>query len=154
MPTTPISRQSSTIGVIAVCDSYVGQADVRLPIGISGNYHVFVETDEVNAVFEFFSKNNNIGESDFPIAVTLTDYADLEAADVAASRNAVSGQSATITWQVTNQGAGVTGDGTPDGTVGSWTDQIVLSQDAVFGNADDVVVANVPCGFARRRRVV
>ena len=63
---------------------------------------------------------------------------------MAAPETAVSGQSATITWQVTNQGAGVTGDGTPDGTVGSWTDQIVLSQDSVFGNADDVVVANVP----------
>ena len=74
-------------GVLAVGDSYVGQADVRLPIGISGNYHVFVETDEVNAVFEFFSKNNNIGESDFPIAVTLTDYADLEAARRGRSRN-------------------------------------------------------------------
>jgi len=131
-------------GLLAVNDTYDAQADVRIPLGIAGNYHFFIKTDETNGVFEYIFKNNNIRQSGAPISVVLTDYADLEASDVIAPVLGVAGQPATITWKIRNQGTGVTGDGTPNQIVSSWIDRIVVSPDLIFGNGDDRLVAELP----------
>ena len=72
------------------------------------------------------------------------DYADLQASDVRAQPVAVTGQPTTVTWTVTNQGAGTTSDGPAANTVSSWTDRIVFSPNATFGDGDDVLAAEVP----------
>jgi hypothetical protein len=116
---------------------------VRLPRGISGNYHLFIKADDLNAVFEYIFKNNNIRQSDAPITVAPIDYADLETSEVHAPGIGVASQPVQITWNVGNKGTGITGDGTPGGAVSHWTDRIILSQDAIFGNADDRLIAEV-----------
>ena len=76
--------------------------------------------------------------------IDVTPYGDLRQDGVTVSADrSVAGEPFTIDWNVTNAGPGTTGDGTPGGIVDEWTDRVVLSKDAVFGNADDVTVADV-----------
>ncbi len=70
-------------------------------------------------------------------------FADLLASQVTGPLSAFGGETISIRWAVTNIGPGVTS--TKGGVgVASWVDRIVLSPDTVFGDADDVVLAEVP----------
>lgn len=129
-------------GRLAVGQSYDVNADVQIPIGLSGDFWLLLETDSGNNVSEFIFENNNITQATNAIAITLTEYADLESTNVRTSAElAIAGDSITISWEVSNVGPGTTGDGRPGGTVANWADRIVLSHDTVFGNADDILVA-------------
>ena len=130
-------------GTLAVGDSYTAETDVKLPLGISGNYWIFVKTDETNAVFEYTFESNNIRQSDSQIVIALTDYADLEANSVSNPARGVVGESLSVTWTVHNNGIGTTGNGTPSGIVDSWIDRLVVSPNTIYGDADDRLLANV-----------
>ncbi|HUU84061.1 MAG TPA: CARDB domain-containing protein [Phycisphaerae bacterium] len=131
-------------GALNVGDSaYVGQIEVRLPLGISGDYRVFVEADETKAVFEYIFEGNNIASGASQISIELTPYGDLTASNVGSPAIGVAGQPYSVTWSVTNLGNGTTGDGTPGGDVAAWTDRIVFSRNMTLGDGDDVLVANV-----------
>ena len=132
------------MGVLDPGQECTAQADVRIPIGLSGAYHVFVQTDDDNRMFEYVFENNNITESTLPVAVTLTPYADLETSGITVPSEIQGSDPITITWTVVNRGTGTTGDGTPGGTVAQWTDRVVFSRNAVFGDADDRLVADIP----------
>ncbi|MDH7498796.1 MAG: CARDB domain-containing protein, partial [candidate division NC10 bacterium] len=131
-------------GALDVGSEYGAEADVRLPLGIAGNYRLFVETDQNNAVFEYLFENNNIGQSSSPLAIALTPSADLETTNVVVPAIGVAGEPTNLSWTVTNAGTGTTGDGTPGGTVEVWTDRFVLSSNAIYGDADDRLVAEIP----------
>jgi len=95
--------------------------------------------------------NLSLGEDPAVTTATVTpepvppvQYADLGTADVIAPSHAWVGDAVTVTWAVTNHGLGVTGDGEPDGTVDAWIDRLILSRDAIVGNLDDLVLADVP----------
>ncbi len=130
-------------GVLAVNDTYTAQKDVPLPKGISGDYWIFVKTDQTNQVFEFNLEDNNVSTSDSQISVSLIPYADLEAGNVSAPAIGVAGEPIRepVTWSVSNEGIGTTGSGEPGVVVESWTDRIVFSPNADFGDSDDVLVA-------------
>lgn len=132
------------VGTLEENNEYTAAADVQLPKGLSGDYHLFVHTDADNRLFEYLLENNNVREAPSPISVTLTPYADLRADSVSAPAEARTADPVTITWSASNQGGGTTGDGTPGGTVASWTDRIVFSRNTIFGDADDRLVAEVP----------
>ena len=116
-------------------DSYTAQLSGILPNGLPGPYYVFVRTDANNVVFEV-NTANNISEAAGPVEIESRP-ADLIVSSLSASESALAGGTALVTWTVENQGIG-------DTIVGSWTDRIVLSLDPIFGNSDDVVLANVP----------
>jgi hypothetical protein len=63
------------------------------------------------------------------------DFPDLVATDVSAPGTALSGDDISVSWTVKNVGHAST-------LVGGWTDQVLLSQDAVLGNGDDVFLAS------------
>ncbi|MBN2476327.1 MAG: hypothetical protein JXB62_17070, partial [Pirellulales bacterium] len=134
-------------GVLAATlppQTYAVQANVQLPQCISGDYWVFVETDATDLVFEFQLEDNNVLRSSTQISIAQTPLADLETSNVATEAVGVAGEPLPITWTVRNEGTGTTGDGTPGGVVESWIDHIVFSRNAVYGDGDDVAVADVP----------
>src|SRR5690606_2084026 len=77
--------------------------------------------------------NNASGDTE----VTENFYPDLAAVIVTAPSSAIGGESISVSWKVSNSGgiAATAADG--------WVDRVVLSSDAIVGNADDVVLANV-----------
>lgn len=130
-------------GALDAAQTYTATVDVRLPVGLEGNYWVFVQVDSGNDVPEFIFEQNNTGLTLQPLPVTLTDYADLQAADATTSGDLFfTGAPLQIDWQVSNVGPGTTGDGTPGGTVEAWADRIVLSADTLF-SGDDVFLAEI-----------
>src|SRR5262249_27532432 len=100
-------------------------------------------TDENHAVFEYLFEDNNVGLAAAPLEIAQTPNADLATSDVLAPAIAVAGEPTTISWTASNLGDGATGDGTPSGTVSTWTDRVVLSQNAIYGDSDDRLVADI-----------
>ncbi|HMJ91433.1 MAG TPA: CARDB domain-containing protein, partial [Candidatus Acidoferrum sp.] len=131
-------------GALSVGSNYTAQASVDLPVGLSGRFFVFVKTDAANSVPEFIFESNNVRPGDTNLDITLTPYADLTAKNVTAPSIGVVGAPANISWVVTNAGNGITGNGRPAGTVSAWSDRVVLSHNGIYGDADDVILANVP----------
>ena len=122
--------------------SYVNSREISLPRGIEGDFLVFIETDAFNNIPEFIFEANNVGATD-EFTVSQTPFADLLVSDVVAPSLSFVGEPATVTWTVKNSGAGTTGIGTPGGTVITWIDRVFVSTDGVFGNADDVMIAEI-----------
>ncbi|MFN4170881.1 MAG: CARDB domain-containing protein, partial [Pseudorhodobacter sp.] len=79
--------------------------------------------------------NNNAATVDF--ASAETGLADLRVSGFTAPTTALGGTAVTLGWTVTNAGVAPT-------DAAAWIDRIVLSRDAVIGDADDVVLAEVP----------
>jgi len=132
-------------GMLAVDGRYTAEADVQLPVGITGERWLFIEVDDTERVFEYIFETNNVYRSAFPIGVDLTPYADLVATNVSLSTNeATASEPITISWSVRNDGIAATGNGRPGGVVDAWTDRIVLSGNTTLGDADDHVVAEAP----------
>ena len=96
-------------GVLDVDGQQTTQIDVQLPVGLSGDYWLLVETDEDNRVFEYIFESKNIRQSGSGISIELTPFADLTTSDVSAPVEVLARDPITITWSATNEGAGVTG---------------------------------------------
>ncbi|WP_218933767.1 CARDB domain-containing protein [Rubripirellula lacrimiformis] len=129
------------IASLAINETYTQTASVQIPVGIAGAFYLFVETDAQDQVAEFLFEENNV--TSLNIDVTVTPNADLRASEVVAPAMSFVGEPATVTWTVANVGSSSTGDGTPNGSVDSWLDRVFVSVDDVFGNADDVLIAEV-----------
>ena len=123
-------------GVLEVNASYSQQQQVLLPNGIFGTYYLIVRTDARNEITETSAENNNLAAASS--TVSLAPYADLTVTSVASTSEIVIGNPAHIdvSWTVANQGTG-------SGAVDTWTDRIVVSANAIYGDADDRLVANV-----------
>ena len=130
-------------GALAVNETYINSASVRLPVGISGTYYIIVATDSTGLVSEFIFESNNATPTDDPFTVTLTPYADLELKSLSAPARIIGTEEYTVEWTVQNQGTGTTGNGRPAGTVSSWVDRIIVSTNATLGDADDQLLAEV-----------
>src|SRR5207253_2695213 len=63
--------------------------------------------------------------------------------DVLVPAIGVAGEPTTISWSVSNLGNGTSGDGIPGGTVASWIDRVVLSQNGIYGDSDDRLIAEI-----------
>ena len=109
-------------GDLAVNASYTQSQTFLLPPAFEGQYHLFVETNATNAVFENGSTANNDAQASSLFDVTPTLYADLIVSSVTAPATAASGQSLTVAWSVANQGIGITNPG-------SWDDSVSLATD-------------------------
>src|SRR5207248_2873738 len=123
-------------GTLAVDGSYQQTQTVHLPEGISGTYQFFVRVDATNAVNEFVLEGNNITASATTTQVTLAPYADLTVTSVTAPDLVVGNPAAIeVSWTVNNQGTGA-------GRTSPWTDRILVSRNAAYGDSDDQVVAD------------
>ncbi len=116
----------------------------QLPEGVRGTGQIQVQviTDQnasgQGALVEYTAagasgENNNSASVSFSAAAKL--YADLVVSQFSAPLTGRGGEQITVDWTVLNQG------GVP--TSANWIDRIILSDDAIIGDADDVVLANV-----------
>ncbi|MEX2646227.1 MAG: CARDB domain-containing protein, partial [Gaiellaceae bacterium] len=120
-------------GPLGPGESYVGTANIVLPVDVSGEWRLIVRTDAARTVHEANAENDNDAAST-PIAIALAPYADLEVTGVTAPTQLIADPArVTVAWTVTNVGVGA-------GVTSSWTDHVVLSRDAVAGNHDDIVL--------------
>ncbi len=88
-------------GTLAVGVTDVGQADITLPLDISGLFSVFIETDEDSQVFEFTLTDNNVSRSSGQLDIARALLPDLLVEDLATS-----GPSSPVlaTWNTANRG--------------------------------------------------
>jgi len=119
-------------GDLAVNASYTQSQTFLLPPAFQGQYHLFVETNATDVVFENGSTANNDAEASSLLDVTPIPYADLIVSSVTAPSTAASGQPMTVDWSVANQGIGITNPG-------SWDDTLSLATDPQGQN----IVANL-----------
>ncbi len=132
--------------------SYTAGLNVTLPYGIQGNYYILVYTDSVkpsttpldvpyvteamNMVPEFQGEGDNVTAGLLPVQATLLPDLQVTAAAAAGpdpmqTDHVYSGQSFTVTYTVTNEGAGAT-----LARQTSWTDAVYLSRDPILDPAD------------------
>uniref|UniRef100_UPI00356973C0 CARDB domain-containing protein n=1 Tax=Stieleria sp. TaxID=2795976 RepID=UPI00356973C0 len=111
------------------------QADVTIPIELSGSYFLLLSVDDGDEMYELGGEGNNVIAS--PITLTVPPHADLVASNMAAPTLVIGDPAAmTVSWTVANTGEAAT-------NADSWVDWIVLSSDEIFGNGDDRVVGQL-----------
>ena len=106
---------------------------VTTPLGTDGAWQVLVIADSGNTVAETAAgEANNLAA--MPLQVTIAPFADLAVSNVTAPALTVADPATvTIGWTVTNAGTGA-------GITGTWTDVVVASANATFGDGDDIVL--------------
>ncbi len=123
--------QQSRRGVLATGQSYQGTGNFALPVGISDDFFIIVQTDAHNQVFEHIFDGNNTGFDATPTTINLTPPPDLEVELVDAPAEATASRSLSINYRVTNFGA----TPTPNS---SWQDSFYLSADNQFEPDSDL----------------
>ena len=93
-------------GGLKIDSIYTQNIQVRLPDGISGLYHIYIETDWQNKVYEHNFEDNNISTMDVPVTIDLSPWPDLVVTSVQIPDSATAYDVITINWQILNQGAG------------------------------------------------
>lgn len=101
---------------------------VTIPDGFDGNRYFYVYTDVGDKIFEDGQENNNTGRSD-TVKIKLAPYPDLVPVFVTVPDTANAGDTATISFTVTNNG---------DTTASAnWMDRIYISTDTVLDTKTD-----------------
>ncbi|MCB1967891.1 MAG: hypothetical protein KDI64_18145, partial [Candidatus Accumulibacter sp.] len=131
-------------GALAANSGVTRSYTFQLPEGVrgSGRIEVEVRADQNAAgqgsLVEYTAAGGS-GEGNNSASMAFTaaarPYADLMVGSLSAPASGRGGETITLGWTVLNQGAIATG--------GQWSDRVVLSSDAVIGNADDVTLATV-----------
>ena len=115
--------------VILAGDSVVKQTMVTIPNGFSGNYYLYVHTDEGEHVFEDGQDNNNVNTAGELILVTLSPWADLEVTTLLLQDTTTAGDNIPIDFTVTNTGM-------IDAAGAAWTDEVYLSSSPTWQPLD------------------
>ncbi|MBL9126248.1 MAG: Ig-like domain-containing protein, partial [Verrucomicrobiales bacterium] len=118
--------------------SYDANLATVLPEGIQGTFFLIVVVDAGSAIPTEGGAGRNDNTAVSPaFAVEPGIYADLTVV-TASGPDRIIGNPAdlTVSWTVRNDGRG-------PGPVSRWTDRVVLSVDAIYGNGDDRVVGTV-----------
>jgi hypothetical protein len=110
-------------GGLAVGESYSRTERILMAPGATGSYKLFVVADVQSKVFENFSESNNVGKATHNIEVMPIPYADLQVESVTAQGAAASGKPLKVSWDVVNNGIGITNTET-------WSDRVWLSRNA------------------------
>jgi subtilase family serine protease len=127
-------------GVLGAGERHARAFSFRVPDGArgAGLLRITVTADRTagnaTAILEANTTGNAEVNNAAALEVTSAEraYPDLRAYGLSAPSNARGGDMLLVNWSVAN-------DGSVD-AVGDWIDRIVLSQDAIFGNADDQVL--------------
>ena len=126
-PAAVVLAEYPHTGGLAVGASYTQTQTVQMPAGFTGRYHLFVETDVNDVVFENGSKANNVAQAPHNFDVMPIPYADLVVSSIVDPQPAGSSLPINVTWTVTNQGIGLT-------SVPSWSDDLALASDPAGKN--------------------
>ena len=121
----PLGRRIRS-GPLDVGQLSTTSVDFKLPVGLSGDFYVFVVVDSGNGVFEGSSEANNRGFDPTPVEV-ISRPPDLVVETAHAPGTAAAGSGILVEWTVANQGNGGT-------VVAEWEDTIYASIDDVLGN--------------------
>ena len=105
-------------GVLEIGGEYTAQANLYMPIWLSGSFYVFVLVDADNRVGEESEADNGVGAPS-PLAVTLSDWPDLRVTSGQVPATTRAGNSIPVSWTVENDGAGP--------TPGGWRDNVYIS---------------------------
>lgn len=108
--------------------SYSNSVRIALPQDYVGQYRVLVVGDAYQYQYEGSQEGDNTTASAI-FNITLTPPPDLVVTDVTAPPAMLSGNSATVSWTVANQGTGRTAES-------GWYDQLWLSTDTAIGTGD------------------
>jgi len=136
-----VYRSAAPFSSVAGMTPIVATREPRVDIaGLANGATTYFAVTTVNLVDGEKPGVTSIPATPIPVA---GNFADLLASQVTGPLSAFGGETISIRWAVTNIGPGVTSTKGGIG-VASWVDRIVLSPDTVFGDADDVVLAEVP----------
>ena len=100
---------------------------VTVPKVVAGTYYAFLHTDGSNAVAESVESNNMTGFVQLTVTVP-----ELAVTSFTGPSSAAAGSGISVSYTVKNQGNAIASP--------TWSDRVVLSSDAVFGNGDDVTL--------------
>lgn len=120
-------------GILAPGASYSQTVNVRLPVGISGNYYFIVRTDANNQVYEDAFEANNTTADTSATEVLLAPPADLRVNTLNIPATATAGRGLLVQYSVINDGASRTS--TP-----SWTDRIYLSPTPTLDSSTAILI--------------
>ncbi len=107
----------------------------EVPLGLSGNYLLFVETNSDRAVREAGQTADDVAFAPIPIQVTLPPPADLRVLSVTAPPTAVVGDPIVLDWTIEN-------DPLASPASGQWRDALYLSADGQL-DASDLLLTEV-----------
>src|SRR5262249_23282059 len=99
---------------------------------LQGRFHLFVRTDADSAVFMNERRANTVAEAGNPFDVTRVPFADLVVKQVTVPAAARTGQPLRVSWEVINQGIGVTMHQLLSGNFAvdqGWIDTVSLATD-------------------------
>ncbi len=102
---------------------------IDLPIDLSGERWVVIQTDPEGYIYEHKNKNDNANISSKSINVRLRDFPNLTVSEVSAPATVFSGQETLVEWTVTNIGNGAT-------SAPVWYDAVWLSEDDNYDDSD------------------
>jgi Ca2+-binding RTX toxin-like protein/subtilase family serine protease len=128
LTTTPIPHN------LIAGETYLREATLSLPLTpdlTDGSYYLIVATDPELKQPEIDRTNNITAHQ---IAVTVPPLPNLTVTEVTIPPLSLSGQTATVSWTVKNQGTAATS--TP------WSDALYWSKDNTIGNGDDVYIGS------------
>ena len=115
--------------------TYSDSGTFTVPAGLSGDYFVLVATDFRNDIAEGATGElNNVGIGGNPLTVQPKAPADLVVGTITIPATGISGQSATISYTVSNNGQ--------NAAIGSWYDAVYISADATW-DVNDAVFGRV-----------
>ncbi len=92
-------------GTLAPSGSYTNNPTITLPDGITGDYYLFVFTDNANAVNEFLLEGDNVTATSGTTHVNLAPYPDVQVEDLTVSGPDAGGVY-TVSWTTANPGTG------------------------------------------------
>jgi len=137
-----ITRNANELGSrtrgqsLAPGESYTLSGDFQIPDDYSGLYQIIVETDSNNQVFETSENNNSMAH---PVLLDIEGvevlHANLIVDYVDAPETMTSGQTLSLTWQVSNIGEGPT-------NTGNWYDGAYLSRDQFLDKDSDIYLGS------------
>src|SRR5439155_394568 len=96
-----------------------------------GPYHLIVQTDVNNQVFEYTAENNNIGFDPDPMVITVPPPSDLEVSAIVLPASAFAGDVIKISWTGINHG--------PNPITGFWIDAVYISADTTWDIGDKAI---------------
>ena len=107
---------------------YTASGSFVLPITISGNYYIYVETDISNRVFEVNGEDNNIGRTEDPVFISppATPKLTIRVNSANLPTSLIAGQTITLEYDISNVGEATL-------STSSWTDEVYLYP---FSNVD------------------
>ncbi|MBC7771462.1 MAG: hypothetical protein H7210_03090, partial [Pyrinomonadaceae bacterium] len=105
-------------GPLVAKDMYMASQAVTIPSNFRGDYFVLVVTDATNSVFESGPDSNNRGIASNKVHIEQPDRPNLRVTSLTSPPGGLIGESAEISWTVTNTGAAAAS--------GTWVDRVLL----------------------------